>query len=183
MATFVKQHTPEDFADILTLLQTKALPVNYDRMRSGPGKSQAFGVIRRWSYRPWLSRNTWMLPELWAALQAFAAQHVSIPWDAVQVNDNYNSAPHKDKGNQGDSYIVGFGDYGGGALCVDETDYDIRHRGHLFRGAELTHWTRPWLGHRYSLVFFRIEWPTKFPPYTVSSRLVEYCLESPDSYD
>jgi hypothetical protein len=182
--TFVKQHTPDDFAAILTDLQTRPLPVNHDRMVAGKGKSQAFGVIRRWSYRPWLSRNTWQRPELWAALQSFAQQHVTIPWDAVQVNDNYASNPHKDKGNRGLSYIVGFGDYTGGELSVVDTEYDIRHRGHHFNGSELLHWTQPWAGQRYSLVFFCIEWPTKFQPgYTVTSRLVADGTEITDGYN
>lgn len=187
-ATFVKQHTPDDFQPILQELQRRALPVNYDRMVAGKGKSQAFGIIRRWSYRPWLSRNTWMRPELWTLLQDFASKHVTIPWDAVQVNDNYASQPHYDKGNRDTSYIVGFGDYTGGALTIQSmegtnTSYDIYHRGHTFNGAFNLHWTEPWAGQRYSLVFFRIEWPTKFPTYTITSRLVEDGTEITDGYD
>jgi len=183
MATFVKEHAPDDFAQIHAELLRKTLATNYDRLQAGPGKSQAFGVIRRWSYRPWLSRCTWMRPELWAALQAFAAKHVPIQWDAVQVNDNYSSAPHTDKGNRGDSYIVAFGDFTGGALNVSGDTVDIRHRGYLFNGSQLRHWTEPWTGQRYSLVFFQIEWPAKFPHYTVTSRLVEDGTECIDSYD
>lgn len=198
-ATFVKEHSSDDFQAILSELTAKPLPVNHDRAVAGKGKSQAFGVIRRWSYRPYLSRNTWMRPELWQHLLDFAAQHVTIPWDAIQVNDNYASQPHRDKGNQGISYIVGFGDYTGGELTVEDTapavgvtqaapprgtKYDIRHRGHHFNGSELLHWTEPWEGQRYSLVFFRIEWPTKFQPgYTITSRLVEDGTEITDTYD
>lgn len=187
MAQFVTQHNPSDFSFILHELQRKPLPVNHDRVMAGKGKSQAFGIIRRWSYRPWLSRNTWMRPELWQYLLDFAAQHIVIPWDAVQVNDNYISQPHKDKGNKGLSYIVGFGDYQFGELFVDVSGqgvpYDIHHRGHLFNGAESLHWTAPWEGHRYSLVFFSIEWPTKFTPYHITSRLVADGTEITDEYD
>lgn len=183
MATFVKTHAPEDFAELVAELQRKPLAVNYDRAVAGTGKSQAFGVIRRWSYRPWLSRNTWQRPELWCALQAFAEKHVQVEWDAVQVNDNYNSAPHTDKGNCGDSYIVGFGDYTDGYLNVDGAAVDIRHRGHLFNGSQLKHWTEPWTGQRYSLVFFKIVWPEKYGVYTVTSRVVQDGLEITDSYD
>jgi len=183
-ATFVKEHSPDDFAAILKELTDRPLPVNHDRAMAGKGKSQAFGVIRRWSYRPYLSRNTWMRPELWQHLLDFAAAHVTIPWDAIQVNDNFASQPHRDKGNHGISYIVGFGDYTGGELSVVDTKYDIRHRGHHFNGSELLHWTEPWGGQRFSLVFFRIEWPTKFQPgYTITSRLVEDGTEITDTYD
>ena len=181
---FVKELTAADFQEIVAELKRKPLPVNYDRMVAGQGKSQAFGVIRRWSYRPWLSRNTWQRPELWAALQAFAAKHVPIQWDACQVNDNYRSAPHRDKGNRDDSYIVGFGDYSGGELAVEDHRHDIRHRGYLFLGSNQLHWTEPWEGQRYSLVFFKIEWPAKFQPgYTLLSRVVSDGLEVYDAYD
>lgn len=186
MATFVREHDPSDFQAILTELERKALPNNFDRTQAGFGRSQAFGVIRRWSYRPWLSRNCWMRPELWQILLDFAALRLpdGFTWDAVQVNDNYSSQPHTDKGNRGESYIVGFGDYTGGDLIVEGTHFDIRHRGYLFNGAERQHWTDVWQGHRYSLVFFSIEWPTKFlPGYTVTSRLVADGLEVSDTYD
>lgn len=181
---FIKEHAADDFQAIIAELQRKPLPVNYDRMVAGQGKSQAFGVIRRWSYRPWLSRNSWQRPELWSLLLDFAAKHVPIQWDAVQVNDNYRSAPHRDKGNRGESYIVGFGDYSGGALNIHDTPYDIRHRAYVFRGSEQLHWTEPWEGQRYSLVFFKIEWPAKFAPgYAIQSRVVEDGLEIHDAYD
>lgn len=124
-----------------------------------------------------------MRPRLWKILLAFAESFVTVEWDAIQVNDNYQSAPHKDKGNCGVSYIVGFGPYEGGELTVDAISYDIRHRGHLFNGSELLHSTQPWTGSRYSLVFFKIEWPTKWPRYSVSCRVLEDGLEVADEYD
>ena len=184
MATLVKEHDPADFAEILAELQRKRLPNNFDRWVAGVGRSQAFGLIRRWSYRPWISRNTWMRPELWQALLNFATTHVTVPWDAIQVNDNYSSKPHRDKGNQGESYIVAFGDYTGGNLTVEGTSHDIRHRGYTFNGANLLHHTEAWEGQRYSLVFFCIEWPTKFQPgYTISCKMVDDGLEITDGYD
>lgn len=184
MAEFVKEHSPEDFAPLLAELTRKRLSNNLDRSDSGPGRTQAFGVIRRWSYRPWVSRNTWKRPELWDLLLDFATKHVTIPWDGVQVNDNYTSLPHRDKGNQGLSYIVGFGDYEGGELNVEGTLYNINHAGHLFNGSEKLHYTEPWKGSRYSLVFFSIVFPRKFlPGYAIACRRVEDGLEITDTYD
>lgn len=180
---FAREHAPEDFAPILAELERRPIPVNHDRLVAGKGRSQAFGVIRRWSYRPWISRNTWLRPELWALLLDFAEKYVHVEWDAVQVNDNYRSAPHRDKGNCGMSYIVGFGAYTGGDLDISGTRYDIRHRGYLFNGAELLHSTAAWVGQRYSLVFFQIEWPGRWPRYSVSCRLIEDGLEVSDAYD
>jgi len=183
-ATFVREHSSEDFTAIIAELQRKPLAINPDRFVAGPGRSQAFGVIRRWSYRPWLSRNTWLHSELWALLLEFAAKFDLMSYDAIQINDDYKSAPHRDKGNEGLSYIVAFGDFDGGHLNVSGTDYDIKLKGHLFNGSEEEHFTRPWSGHRYSLVFFNIAWPTKFlPRYSVSCRAVEDGLEVSDSYD
>ena len=183
-ATFVREHSSEDFTAIIAELNRKPLAVNHDRTVAGKGRSQAFGVIRRWSYRPWLSRNTWLHPELWTLLLEFAAKFDLMGYDAIQVNDNYQSAPHYDKGNSGDSYIVSFGDFTGGELICAGTPVDIRHKGHTFCGAEILHSTSPWLGHRYCLVFFNIEWPAKFlPRYTVSCRSVADGLEVEDTYD
>lgn len=183
-ATFVRDHAPEDFAAIIAELERKPLAVNPDRLVAGKGRSQAFGVIRRWSYKPWLSRNTWLHMELWALLLDFANKFDLMSYDAIQLNDNYMSAPHRDKGNEGLSYIVAFGDFDGGHLNVSGTDYDIKFKGHLFNGSEEEHFTRPWTGHRYSLVFFNIAWPAKFlPRYSVTCRIVEEGLEVSDTSD
>jgi len=184
MATFIREHDPAEFVDILAALQTKRLPVNRDRRVAGTGRSQAFGLIRRWSYRPWISRNTWLYMDLWKAILDFAVKNDITGWDAVQVNDNYVSAPHKDKGNCGASYIVGFGDYTAGALDISGETYDIRHRGHRFNGSELTHFTCPYEGQRYCLVFFSIVFPPRFQQrYTVTTRVVDDKLEVTDGYD
>jgi hypothetical protein len=167
MATFVSDIPPEDLLPIQAELLRRKLSVNPDRYTSGPGRSQAFGIIRRWSYRPWVSRNCWLRPELWETLQAFAAKHVHISWDAVQVNDSYQSAPHRDKGNCGESFIVSFGDYTGGELVIDvsgtEQVINTRFRGHHFNGSKLLHWNKPIEGQKFSLVFFKIEYPTFWP--------------------
>jgi len=185
--TLAREHSPADFSEILSDLEQHPMQMNNDRHIAGKGRSQAFGIIRRWSYRPWLSRNTWGRPKLWALLLDFAEKFVQIDFDAVQVNDNYQSAPHRDKGNCGVSYIVGFGPYQQGELLVDVSGstnrYDIRHRGHLFNGSQLLHSTGSWTGSRYCLVFYKIEWPAKWPRYILSCKLVEDGLEVSDEYN
>lgn len=167
MATFIAEVPAEDVAPIRAELESRRLHNNPDRYVSGPGRTQAFGIIKRWSYRPWVSRNCWMRPELWETLLAFAAKHVNIPWDAVQVNDSYQSAPHKDKGNYGDSYIISFGDYEGGELVIDvegtEQVVDTRLRGHHFNGSQHLHWNKPMTGQKFSLVFFTFVYPRFWP--------------------
>jgi len=185
MATLVADISACEFEDLIRELCRKRLTKNCDRATAGPGKSQAFGIIRRWSYRPHLSRNTWMRPYLWTLLLKFANKHVPIPWDGVTVNDNYTSQPHTDKGNEGESYTVAFGDYTGGALMLDgNIQIDTRCRGYLFNGAAIRHWTAPHQGQRFCLVFYRIVWPTKFlPRYKVSCQEVAEGMEITDEYD
>lgn len=177
-----------EFAALIEELHREIVAVNYDRVQAGKGRSQAFGIIRRWSYRPHLSRNTWMRPKLWQLLLNFAQAHVPIAWDGCTVNDSYSSAPHRDKGNQGQSYTVSFGDFTGGALCLQEgeshVEIDTRHKGYLFNGAETTHWTAPFTGRRFCLVFYSIIWPTKFlPRYRVTCRQETDGLLIEDEYD
>ena len=178
--TLVKDVSESEFSELIQELTREIVPVNYDRSQAGKGRSQAFGMIRRWSYRPHLSRNTWMRPKLWELLLDFAGKHVPVSWDGCTVNDSYTSAPHRDKGNQGLSYTVSFGDFTGGELCIQPGEggtlaLDTRHKGYLFNGAEQVHWTAPFVGRRFCLVFYSIVFPTKFlPRYRVT------CREEPD---
>jgi len=167
--SFVVDIPPSEFSALTAELCREPISVNYDRAQAGKGKSQAFGIIRRWSYRPFLSRNTWMRPVLYQLLLDFAARHVAITWDGITVNDSYVSAPHRDKGNQGHSYTVSFGDFTGGELCIGNPagefiKIDTHNKGYLFNGAGETHWTAPFQGRRFCLVFYSIVWPTKFLP-------------------
>jgi len=163
MATFIKDIPEEDFHTLLAELQRRPILNNPDRRTSGAGRSQALGVIKRWAYRPWVSRITWMYPELWELILAFAAKHITTPWTAVQVNESYQSKPHKDVGNCGESSIVAFGDYTGGELVVENEPINIRHRLHTFNGSQLLHWNNPIVGKKYSLVFFNWEYPAWWP--------------------
>ncbi len=77
----------------------------------------------------------------------------------VQVNFNYSTPPHKDRGNMGKSYILGLGDYEGGELCLQREEgniekIDIRDDFYTFDGAKYTHWVEPHEGDRMSLVFY-----------------------------
>lgn len=185
MATFIKNIPEEAFGPLLEELTRDPIPVNHDRAQAGKGKSQAFGVIRRWSYRPFLARNTWMRPRLYQLLLDFAAAHLpaDITWDGVTVNDSYQSAPHRDKGNEATSFTVSFGNFTGGELCIGDDKYDTRHKGYTFHGHRDTHWTAPFEGQRFCLVFYKIVWPPKFPKYKIVCRQESDGLLIDDPYD
>lgn len=67
------------------------------------------------------------------------------------------SGRHVDSGagaGQSTSLIVGLGDYTGGALVVEGKEYDIRYHPMEFNGWAQRHWTLPFEGERFSLVWF-----------------------------
>jgi len=79
-------------------------------------------------------------------------------WTQVQINRNFEIPPHRDPANQGSSVIVGLGDYTGGKLCINKNgkvfQKNIKNNVTKFNGADYTHWTSPYCGTRWSLVFF-----------------------------
>jgi len=73
------------------------------------------------------------------------------------VNCNAQFTPHVDSGRgagQSLSMIVGLGDYEQGELLVEGSAYDIRYQPLEFDGWRLRHWTNPFQGERFSLVWF-----------------------------
>jgi hypothetical protein len=94
----------------------------------------------------------------------YAKKHVQIPFTSIQVNQDMMCAEHLDKSNVGLSYIVGFGEYTEGELCITDCKYNIRHQPLLFDGSKMLHKTEPWIGSRYTLVFHTIK---PLPSYTL----------------
>jgi hypothetical protein len=73
------------------------------------------------------------------------------------INGKAQFLPHVDSGHgagQAISLIVGLGDYRGGELGVEGSLHDIRYKPLEFDGWKLRHWTRPFKGERFSLVWF-----------------------------
>lgn len=74
--------------------------------------------------------------------------------------DDINEAqfrPHTDNGagaGQSNSLIVGLGNYAGGELMVEGVKKDIRYNPIEFDGWKERHWTLPFKGERFSLVWF-----------------------------
>mmetsp|Transcript_39981 Transcript_39981/g.83619 ORF Transcript_39981/g.83619 Transcript_39981/m.83619 type:complete len:805 (+) Transcript_39981:175-2589(+) len=79
------------------------------------------------------------------------------PSSTIAINRNAQFRPHTDSGagaGQSTSLIVGLGDYTGGELVVEGAKKDIRFKGIEFNGWKERHWTLPFQGERYSLVWF-----------------------------
>jgi len=83
------------------------------------------------------------------------------PWSShCAVNRNAQFTPHIDSGRgagQSLSMIVGLGDYSGGELLIESEPAEIRYSPTEFDGWKCRHWTAPFNGERYSLVWFTPE--------------------------
>lgn len=82
------------------------------------------------------------------------------PSSHCAVNCNAQFTPHVDSGRgagQKLSMIVGMGEYAGGELRVEGEAFDIQYKPLVFDGWKLRHWTNPFAGERFSLVYFTPE--------------------------
>jgi hypothetical protein len=146
------------FTALLNDLTNRPLTINKYRNQAGDGRSQAFGVVGRRCLKPDYSRQNWLRPYTFKLLKDFADQYVDVSWNAVTVNMNYKAAPHYDKNNVGDSFLVAFGDYTGGELEIHEGDssglWDIRHKPIVKNFSTILHSVKEFEGKRFSLVYY-----------------------------
>ena len=100
------------------------------------------------------SRYNKKFPELFSELQKLIKNHdPDFTYTTIQLNKNIESAPHIDKNNVGDSYIIGLGDYTGGDLVVEGVRHNIKDKFFRFNGTK-GHWNDTFKGTRYSIIFF-----------------------------
>ena len=103
-------------------------------------------------------KSNQLFPELVQA--AFELETKLFPNRAsstIAINRNAQFRPHTDSGagaGQSTSLIVGLGNYAGGELMVEGAEHDIRYKAIEFNGWTQRHWTMPFKGERYSLVWF-----------------------------
>lgn len=160
MAKELTELNPSAFSDLLEHLSKKNIAINKYRNHSGIGRSQCFGIVNKRGLPPSLSRQSWLDPKLHDLLMRFARLNLpdDLQFTSIQVNCNYKCLPHQDKGNEGTSYIVGFGAYTGGELKLkDIGSFNIRHRPLLFDGSQIEHETMDYEGTRYTLVYHTIK--------------------------
>ena len=73
---------------------------------------------------------------------------------SIQVNKNYLSALHVDSNNMGPSFIVGFGNYVGGAVWQQDSGACDVKSSFVNMDGNIPHATLPFCGTRYTLVYF-----------------------------
>lgn len=103
-----------------------------------------------------LTRFTQKNPDLYEMFQDFAVKWVSFPVSCFMFNQNYQTQPHYDGMNVGDSAIISFGDYTGGELIVEGEILDAKRKLQVMNGSKQLHWNLPITsGTKYSIIFFR----------------------------
>ena len=168
---------PEEFADIIKELERRPIENNKYRKKAGEGRSQTFGVVNRRCLAPDYSRQNWLRPYLFKLLLDFAKKHVSIPYNAITLNQNFRASAHRDRGNVGDSYLVAFGSYGGGELEIQEGDlkglHNVKYKPLITDFSKILHEVKEFTGNRYSLVFYQLSINKKFKDNVIPSCSVE----------
>jgi tRNA U38,U39,U40 pseudouridine synthase TruA len=112
---------------------------------------------------PRLSLANRLFPELSSAIFELEQEltksqgYDRLPSSHCAVNRNAEFTPHVDSGRglgQSLSMIVGLGTYTDGRLLVEGVSHDIGYKPLEFDGWKLRHWTEPFDGERFSLVWF-----------------------------
>jgi len=156
----------DEFVDIIKELERRPIENNKYRKKAGEGRSQTFGVVNRRCLAPDYSRQCWLRPYLYKLLLDFAKKYVKIPCNAITVNQNYRALEHRDKGNEGESFLIAFGPYEGGELEIKEGSlkglHNVKYTPLITDFSKILHEVKEFSGNRYSLVFYQLSVNKKF---------------------
>lgn len=149
-----------DYLTKITIYKGERKTVSDSKIRS-----VTMGFVNR-PFHKWKghSKFTEQHPELWQLLLKYGEQlDPKHKFSSVTINHNVECKPHTDVRNEGITMIVGLGDYSAGELVVDDKDIDIKEKPYYFNGYLKTHYNKPWVGERYSLMFYscRKTWDLK----------------------
>lgn len=125
-----------------------------------PCHSMPFGEVMRPFHGRCFSTCNKKFPKVYSLLQKLSAV-LKFTHSSYTINKNLTCLPHKDKNNIGNSLILTLGNFSGGNLIIEGKKFDIYHRPLLFHGSNLTHWTEPFHGTRYTIIFYNIKTKNK----------------------
>jgi tRNA U38,U39,U40 pseudouridine synthase TruA len=168
---------PQEYARVLQLLQdivangewpaTSVARSKVIGTLEHPTRSGSFTVVDETKFDTTsIPQANTLFPELASAVFQLQASISSSSGNNNQtsshcaVNCNAQFTPHVDSGRgagQSLSTIVGLGEYRAGEIVVEGDAHDIRYKPLQFDGWKLRHWTRPFSGERFSLVWFTPE--------------------------
>jgi len=155
---------------ILEMLESLSIPFNYkrpnmsgykytgtDKRRYGYGiRSVCLGEIRNWRTGKKIQSNfTKENPELYFLLCEYGRSITTIPFKTICINKNTVAEKHLDKNNAGVSCIIGLGNYSGGELVYGTSIVNIHENPIEFDGSKIYHYSLPFVGTRYSIIFFQ----------------------------
>ena len=101
------------------------------------------------------SRGTKKFPLIEKILNEIANEHFpEFKFTNIQINYNVECLPHKDIKNKGDSIVFTVGNFTNGTLGTEEGDIDIYKKPYKFKGNLITHWTNPFEGDRFCIIFY-----------------------------
>lgn len=141
---------------LLPVLKHKQVKRTATRKNSGFGRTECYGYgCRRGRPDAFFASNT-QNPELFHLLVLLGDKIVPkiIPFTSIQLNHNYQTKPHVDKNNIGESLTLSFGDFTGGELVINGVSYQTKNKTLIFNGSLEEHYNNPIIGDRYSIVYF-----------------------------
>ena len=141
---------------------------NYKRknVSKTPCYSMVFGEVCVRCHGLRKASNNKKYPKVYDTLQQLGSQlrldnGDPFPFRSITINKNLPCLPHIDKYNKGNSVILTLGKFAGGKLGILQTEgpksYDVWERPLMFDGSKLVHWTEPFEGTRYSVIFFNLK--------------------------
>lgn len=135
---------------------TRSCAYSFKEGEGGASGSFSVGIMPDRSTQP---KGNLLFPDLVKA--AFELEIALFPErepsSTIAINRNAQFRPHLDKGagaGQSTSLIVAMGNFVGGDLVVEGGQVNIRYNAIEFNGWKQRHWTLPFKGERYSLVWF-----------------------------
>ena len=147
---------------VLTELNNTNFPINSSRKNISDKKTTSF-ALGEVNYRGqyFVDKKTrgpskWnnKFPKLYKLLKLLIKFYKpNFDYTTIQVNKNVFSLPHIDKNNVGPSYAIALGNFTGGKLVIEGTEYNIKNKFKKFDGT-LGHWITSFIGDRYSLIYF-----------------------------
>lgn len=122
-------------------------------------RQTSFGIVN-YRGKEQMSKSTKKHPNILPLLTEFLQIHKpGFKFKTVAVNRNTISKLHLDSRNSGSSIIVGMGPYTGGQTILylngNAKKLHIKSSSLMFNGSEIKHKSEPFVGTRYSLVFFK----------------------------
>lgn len=161
----------EILSEIYEELEEITLPSTYQKT-GGQGHQVRTGSVKQknarqsvfgysnYKQKKQLSKFTKKYPYMMDLFEEFINSHYpEFIFDSVYVNRNVVCKKHIDSKNIGESLLVGLGKYTGGQTVLyingKERKFHIKSNSLVFNGSEIEHKSLPFVGTRYSLVFFK----------------------------